>query len=149
VIARDPERDLAVVQLEVIPNAAAPLRLSTAGAQGGQCVYLMGNPGMEKRLWITNKGKVGRVGPETKKPNGQQEVHALFVEIAVDAPVLPGCSGGPVLDEREALVGVTALSNGAVPKAVQTRRAVDAAVASAACGPLHGLACFGFLAEQN
>ena len=149
VVARDPERDLAVIQLEVVPNSAAPLQVSTAGAQRGQCVYLLGNPGLEKKLWATNKGTVGHVGPETRRANGQQDVHALFVDIAVDAPVLPGYSGGPVLNERGALVGVTTLSNGAVPKAVQARRAADAAVASAACGPFHELACLGILADQN
>jgi hypothetical protein len=149
VVARDRERDLAVVQLEVVPNSAAPLRISAAGAQTGHCVYLLGNPGLEKRLWVTNKGKVGRVGPETKRPNGQREVHALFAEIGVDAPVLPGCSGGPALNEEGSLVGVTTLSTGAVPKAAQARRAAGVAVASAACGPLHELACLGILAEQN
>jgi hypothetical protein len=141
VIARDPERDLALLRLEVVPHSAVPLPISTAGAHAGQSVYLMGNPGAERRLWTSNRGTVRRVGPETKRADGQREVHALFVEIGVDAPVLPGYSGGPVLNEAGALVGVTTLSNGVLPRTAQANRGIFAGFASLACGPFHQLAC--------
>jgi V8-like Glu-specific endopeptidase len=150
VLARDPERDLAVVQLEVVPHAAATLLLSAASPRPGERVYLLGNPGATKKLWMENIGTIGRVGQESRKVEGSsRELHALIVGIKADAPVLPGCSGGPVVNGSGRLVGVITLSNDALPESERNRRVVAALIASGGCSPIHAVGCLSLLPPPN
>src|SRR6266849_7232857 len=45
VLAMDPKRDLAVIELEVVPHAATAMRLASDSVCPGENIHLIGNPG--------------------------------------------------------------------------------------------------------
>ena len=98
VLAIDEKHDLAIV--EVIGYSAPSLRLGNSDAvQTGQSVYVLGNP----RGWkgTFSDGIVSGIRPEGNSL-GKGDL------IQMTAPVSPGSSGGPVLDNRGEVIGVSA-----------------------------------------
>jgi serine protease Do len=109
VIAKDPKRDLALIQLESIPTEARSLKLSKDSPSPGQRVHSVGNPGASGALWIYTPGSVRQVYHHKFRAadkNGGEvfEVDAKIVETA--ASVNQGDSGGPVVNDKGELVAV-------------------------------------------
>lgn len=90
---RDPRHDLALVR--VAGAGVRPLSLSERWPAVGDDVYVAGNP--EGLQGTFSRGIV----------SGLRRAEGL---LQFDAPVSPGSSGGPVVDERGRVVGVTAAS---------------------------------------
>lgn len=112
VIATDPKRDLAVVELEVVPHAAVAVKLAADSPCPGEQVYLIGNPGTSELLWAHNAGKVHRVSSRKLEDGRNHRVlDALLVEIRTRTSVIPGYSGGPVVNDRGELAGIATMSN--------------------------------------
>jgi serine protease Do len=94
----DTDGDLAIVEADT--GAAAPLEVATAAATIGTPVVALGNPG--GRGPRVTLGFVSGVDRSFRGPRGRR------VRGAVEhtAPLLPGSSGGPIVDLEGRLVGI-------------------------------------------
>jgi S1-C subfamily serine protease len=109
VLARDPRRDLALVQLETLPKGIAALPLA-AGPQSDSASYSLGNSGLRGgALWTFRRHTVVDVGTFTIHCDQNTDVTATFV--ATSTPCAPGDSGGPLVNERGELTGVVQSKN--------------------------------------
>jgi serine protease Do len=117
--------DLALLQLEAPEENAAVLQIADSEPAEGESVLLMSNPGACR--W---KLTLGKVGPTWKfKETGKW--------IQISASILPGSSGGPVVNQKGRVVGIAAMHmkgsedlNFAVP--AESLRALHAATRVAA-----------------
>ncbi len=102
VVGKDPTTDTAVLKVDTHARALTPLPLGDSDAvKVGDSVYAIGNPfGLTRTL---TSGLVSAVGRQIFAPNG------LPVERAIqtDAAINHGNSGGPLLDARGRVIGVT------------------------------------------
>src|SRR5207244_11343288 len=57
VLARDKERDLALIQLDRIPAGPFALALAEKSVAPGQSVHSLGNPGGSGALWVDTPGR--------------------------------------------------------------------------------------------
>jgi S1-C subfamily serine protease len=109
VLARDKKKDLALVQLDVLPDGVQEVKLARDSAKTAQRVHSVGNPGKSGALWVYSKGDVRQVYHKVWKAGGsgdrEYEFDAQVVE--TQSPTNAGDSGGPVVNDRGELVGVT------------------------------------------
>lgn len=110
VIARDPKCDLAVIQMDILPQGAMALPLAKEETKKGDRVHSIGNPGAEDRLWICTSRTVQDIS-FIKIQTGAKDggpVHRFEAKwILTDVPSKEGESGGPLVNDRGELVGVT------------------------------------------
>jgi hypothetical protein len=117
VIARNPRLDLAVLELDKLPEHIVELPLSVRPAATGSSVYSLGGSGVNLRgvggaaadagaLWRLTTGTVRGRHRETHQYSDGQRVDAMMLE--TQSPVNPGDSGGPTVNDRGELVGVVA-----------------------------------------
>lgn len=112
VLSRDPRRDLALVEVESLPQGVVAMPMAKRMPEPGDKIHSIGNPGASDALWVftsgvLRQGYVGRLQNEAGYP-----VEAKLLE--VQSPVNRGDSGGPALNEEGELVGiVTACRAGA------------------------------------
>ena len=100
-VGHAPEKDLAVLRIEVPASQALPLRLGrSADLLVGRKVLAVGNPfGLDQTLTV---GVISALGRELTSPAGR----TIRDVIQTDAAINPGNSGGPLLDSAGRLVGV-------------------------------------------
>lgn len=108
VIALDRRHDLALLQLESLPEGAEALPLAGSSPTPGQSVHSIGNPGGSGALWVYTPGKVRQVYFKKWKADldGKETTFEAEV-IETDSPTNPGDSGGPLVNDAAQLVGVT------------------------------------------
>lgn len=110
VIARDTARDLAVLELEKMPDQVVGLPLADQPAATGAAVYSIGASGVGGgaggAFWRFSSGTVRGRHRETFRVSGGQQISAMILE--TQKPVNPGDSGGPTVNDRGELVGVVA-----------------------------------------
>ena len=96
-----PDRDLAVLHIEVARDKLPPITLgSSRDLLVGQRVYAIGNPfGLDQTL---TTGIVSALNREIESFN-QRTIRGV---IQTDAAINPGNSGGPLLDSAGRLIGV-------------------------------------------
>ena len=112
VVAVDAMRDLAVVELELVTPEALPVRFASRSPRPNDRVYIIGNPGGSEQLWEANSGTVVSVSRQhVTDERTRRQIDTTLVEIKTEEPVLPGYSGGPVVNEAGELIGVTSRSN--------------------------------------
>jgi S1-C subfamily serine protease len=108
VIAKDKKRDLALIQLEAVPEGVHALRLASSSVSPGQDVHSVGNPGRSGALWVYTAGKVRQVyHKEWRSKMGEDELHCDAQVVETQSPTNPGDSGGPLVNNRCELVAVT------------------------------------------
>jgi 2-alkenal reductase len=104
IVGTDADSDLAVVQVEEMPDGMAPLPLAESGtAEPGDWVVAIGNPfslGGSMSLGIVSA--VGRAIPSGATP------FRIPRAVQTDAAINPGNSGGPLLNLDGEVVGVNA-----------------------------------------
>jgi putative serine protease PepD len=100
-IGRDPNNDLAVIQINVPKEKLTPLRLGDSNQlQVGQMAIAIGNPfGLDRTV---TKGVVSALGRSLKADTGRQ----IRNVIQTDAAINPGNSGGPLLNSRGEVIGI-------------------------------------------
>lgn len=117
VIALSPERDLAIVKLKKMPSQYMLLDISCRDRPKlGATVYTYGHP--RNVDFSLSKGIVSRV-LTTGEMLADQPAHTLGgirtpndeLWIQTDAKMLPGSSGGPLLDEACRVVGINTFIN--------------------------------------
>jgi S1-C subfamily serine protease len=102
IVGRDPSTDLAVLQVRVSSRALTPLRLGNSDlVRVGDSVVAIGNPVGEDRS-ITS-GIVSAIERRVYAPNGAPIDHGIRTDAALDH----GSSGGPLLNARGQVIGVT------------------------------------------
>jgi cytochrome c-type biogenesis protein CcmH/NrfG len=112
VVAVDAKRDLAIVELELVTPEALQVRFASRSPQPHDRIYLLGNPGGSEQLWEANSGVVVGVSRQhVTDERTRRQIDTTLVEIKTEEPVLPGYSGGPVVNEAGELIGVTSRSN--------------------------------------
>ena len=108
IAAKEPERDIAVLNVRVAPQMLVPATLGNPGSlQVGDEAVVVGNPfGL---VDSTSEGVISGLNRNFRLPNTDKAVSGL---IQFDAAVNPGNSGGPLLNRYGEVVGiVTALAN--------------------------------------
>jgi S1-C subfamily serine protease len=107
VVAREPKKDLALIQLEAMPKGAQEMVLAPKSPSPGQRLHSIGNPGASDALWLYTQGTVRQVYTKKWRPGGEDgfDIEAKIVE--TQSPVNHGDSGGPVVNDRGELVAVT------------------------------------------
>jgi S1-C subfamily serine protease len=104
VIRKNSERDLALLHLaDPLPAGATAIPLAAAPPDVGQNVFTIGHP--KAYLWSFAQGVVAQVRPShTWSYNDGIRRNATAIQ--TQTPLNPGSSGGPLLDEDGAIVGV-------------------------------------------
>jgi S1-C subfamily serine protease len=109
VVMREDRADLALVQLEKLPEGVQPLTVAKTKVKQAQQVHSVGNPGASRALWVYSPGKVRTVLKDQWKIfddlDGRNHNYDAM-KIETDSAINPGDSGGPLVDDRCALVGV-------------------------------------------
>jgi S1-C subfamily serine protease/tetratricopeptide (TPR) repeat protein len=108
VLRRNPDTDLALIELESLPPEAGELPLG-AGAGPGDRVQAIGNRYDCDPLWASTAGsvrqaRVWRDGYSNKGKQLAKGAHVLLTQL----PINEGDSGGPLVNERGEVVGVSA-----------------------------------------
>jgi len=100
-IGVSPDKDLAVLQIDVAKSRLRPIPIGSSNdLQVGQKVYAIGNPfGLDQTLTTGVISALGReIESVTRRP--------IQGVIQTDAAINPGNSGGPLLDSAGRLIGV-------------------------------------------
>jgi 2-alkenal reductase len=108
-VGADADSDLAVLQVETLPEAVEPLALAPAGEIAvGQLAIAIGNPfGEQGSMSLGIVSGLGRSLPSQRRAAGRS-TYSLPEVIQTDAPINPGNSGGPLLDLQGRVIGVNA-----------------------------------------
>ena len=101
VVGADPQNDIAVLKVEVDPALLFPISLGdSATLRVGQKIFAVGNPfGLERTLTV---GIISSLGRTLRSKVGRMMKNI----VQVDAALNQGNSGGPLLDNSGALVGM-------------------------------------------
>jgi S1-C subfamily serine protease len=102
VAASQPEKDIAVLQAETLPEQFLPATLGSAAAmQVGDEAYVVGNPfGLYSSM---SAGVISGFNRTFDPPGTGKTIEGL---IQVDAAINPGNSGGPLLNRYGHVVGI-------------------------------------------
>jgi hypothetical protein len=108
VLCRDKSRDLAIVQVESIPEGIRAIPLAKDSPKPNTPVWQIGNAGAVSQAFRVSQGDVSAVGKKKTKVGGGGEVFELNCKIITATnPTNEGDSGGPLFDSRGYQVGVT------------------------------------------
>ena len=108
-VASDPKKDLAIIQLESLPEGSRAISLAKAAAKPGQVVLAVCASFSSKGMWWSAPGSVSQVRPlqwQDKSPfdNSQLQFQARVLECRfIPLPTQPG---GPLVNERGECVGM-------------------------------------------
>ncbi len=109
VILYSKKADLALIQLDSIPDKIEAVPLATGSPEPGSATHAIGNAGKSGALFGYIKGTVRAVYQKEWKaevaPRRVLTFEAKVVE--TDSPTNPGDSGGPLLNDKGELLGVT------------------------------------------
>jgi S1-C subfamily serine protease len=108
-VGTDADSDLAVLQVQEVPDGVEPLPLAAADEiQVGQLVVAIGNPfGEQGSMSLGIVSGLGRSLPSQRATNAGS-TYSLPQVIQTDAPINPGNSGGPLLNLDGQVIGVNA-----------------------------------------
>src|SRR5439155_6497125 len=108
VIAREQKCDLALIQLETVPEDARSLPLAADSPSPGQDVHSVGNPGQSGALWVYTPGKVRQVyHHKWRSGSGKDALDFEAKIVETQSPINRGDSGGPLVNNKGELVAVT------------------------------------------
>ena len=108
-VGADADSDLAVLQIEDLPNGVTPLPLAEASSlQVGQFAVAIGNPfGEQGSMSLGIISGLGR-SLRSQRATTTGSTYSLPQVIQTDAPINPGNSGGPLLNLAGEVIGVNA-----------------------------------------
>jgi S1-C subfamily serine protease len=104
VLRKNQRRDLAHIQLaQVMPSTATVVPLASLIPNIGQEVFAIGHP--KTYLWSFSQGVVSQIRPDYEWTY-RDGIPRSATAIQTQAPVNPGNSGGPLLNDEGAVVGI-------------------------------------------
>lgn len=106
VLARDPGRDLALVELDAVPPGLTAVAIAASPPRPGEPVATMSHPTGIDLLWLYAGGTVRAVGPVAvgREWGESPKVRASVLQL----PHQDEASGGPVVNASGELIGVVA-----------------------------------------
>ena len=104
VLGVDRKRDLALVELDKLPEEAIVIPMASESAGPGENVESIGNPGTTDALWVYTSGTVRSVYQKTFRTGAGEHD---FKVVETQAPINSGDSGGPVLNSNGELVAIS------------------------------------------
>jgi S1-C subfamily serine protease len=104
VVAADAEKDLALIEVERLPEGVTELKLADNTPEPGEAVHAVGCPGEVSALWVYSPGSV-RAVTKAQWCDASKTAHAAQV-VMTDVPLNPGDTGGPLVNDPGELVGV-------------------------------------------
>lgn len=99
VISVDAQRDIALLQLDTLPEQAQAIEIGTP-ARPGQIVHSIGNPDASAAMWVYTNG---HVRANYFKDMGDNKMQVVETQ----SPINEGDSGGPILNDAGQLVGIS------------------------------------------
>src|SRR5438132_4713805 len=105
VLAKDQKRDVALLQIDRVPDGVEALPVAKSSTTPGVSVHSIGNPGTSGGLWVYTSGTVRQVYRKHWETEEGSQHEALIVE--TQSPTNPGDSGGPLVNARGEMVGIT------------------------------------------
>jgi S1-C subfamily serine protease len=108
IVGRDPDSDLAVIEVDSLPPGVPPLPLGNSNAlRVGQLAVAIGSPfGRAGSMTLGIVSALGRTLPAPRMVDGRLSQYTLPQVIQTDAPINPGNSGGPLLNLQGEVIGV-------------------------------------------
>lgn len=105
VLARNEDQDLALLHFP--KNGLAPMRIGRSdGLRPGQLVFALGHPwGHKNVLTMGVVSHITEARPPSKNENGAE----AFPIIRTDVTLMPGNSGGPLLNSAGEVVGINTM----------------------------------------
>tara|TARA_R110002049_G_scaffold2750_4_gene22044 strand:- start:250532 stop:251728 length:1197 start_codon:yes stop_codon:yes gene_type:complete len=103
VLAVDRKRDLALVELNRLPDGAKAIELAEKSTTPGSHVDSIGNPGASDVLWVYTSGTVRSVYEKQFRTSAGDH---QFKVVETQSPINTGDSGGPVVSPEGKLIGI-------------------------------------------
>jgi len=103
VLGVDRKRDLALVQLDRLPEGAKAIAMAADSPKPGEAVESVGNPGASDALWIYTSGTVRSVYKKQFRTGAGDHD---FMVVETQSPINTGDSGGPVVNSSGELVAI-------------------------------------------
>lgn len=119
VLGVDRKRDLALIELDRLPEGAEALPLAEKSIGPGEDVQSIGNAGSSDALWVFTSGTVRSVYQKQFRTGAGEHD---FMVVETQSPINSGDSGGPVVNNKGELV---AISQAISPKARLVSYSVD------------------------
>jgi S1-C subfamily serine protease len=109
VIALDKKADIALIRLDSIPDKVEAVPVAPGSPDPGSTTHTIGNAGKSGALFGYVKGTVRQVYQKEWKAELEPRKVASFSAkvVETDSPTNPGDSGGPLLNDKGELLGVT------------------------------------------
>jgi serine protease Do len=121
VLGVDRKRDLALIELNRLPENATAIPLAKSSIGPGEDVQSIGNAGTTEALWVFTSGTVRSVYQKQFRTGAGEHD---FMVVETQAPINSGDSGGPVVNNDGELI---AISQAISPKARLVSYSVDVA----------------------
>lgn len=110
VLARDLDRDIALIELDRVPDTLVALPVAP-GVKIGSRVSAVSHPVGEELMWLCAAGTVRSIGKVALRRDANDKT--IKVETCLlQLPHQAGSSGGPVVNERGELMGILATKEG-------------------------------------
>jgi len=106
-VGTDPTRDIAVLQLESVPDGVPELKLAAEGSTANASVHLLGASARASNLFAYTSTTVKSVGPRDVSID-KVKVKARMLELNQEGKLAKDLSGGPVLNDADEVVGILA-----------------------------------------
>lgn len=109
VIARTTTKDLALIQIEQVPQGARPVKLAATSPRPGQALHVVANEGGTDSLWTYTPGTVRSVIRERfslRIPGTSRTVKLDARVVVTSLATNAGDSGGPVVNDKAELVAL-------------------------------------------
>ena len=107
VIKIDKEKDLALLEINDLPNDIKPVQFGNyKKVNVGETAFAIGHPG--DLIWSFNNGMVSQLRQDYKWKYKKSHHFADVIQIQV--PINPGNSGGPLFNKNKKLIGVNTFS---------------------------------------